>query len=80
MHRYLDKTGTNLGLVSQYCPHFVHLQGDQVENGKNDSPSFVQYLSSPFFMDSGDQRRTKVRHFFRPMRTKTSPDQDKTEN
>ena len=63
MHRYLDKKGTNLGLVSQYCPHFVHLQGDQVENGKSDSPSFVQYLSSPFYIDSGDQIRTKVGHF-----------------
>ena len=34
MNRCLDKKGTNLGLVSQYCPLFVQLQGDQVENEK----------------------------------------------
>ena len=49
MNRCLDKKGTNFGLVSQYCPHFVLLQGDQAENGKmiksHFCPTFVSHLS-----------------------------------
>ena len=63
MHRYLDKKGTNLGLVSQYCPIFVQLQGDQVENGKMFKSQLCPVFVLTIFMDSGDQRRTKVGHF-----------------
>ena len=80
MHRYLDKKGTNLGLVSQYCPLFVQLQGDQVENGKMIKSQLCPVFVLTIFHGLRGPNEDKSGTFLRPMRTKTSPDQDKTEN
>ena len=66
--------------LSQNCPLFVQLQGDQVENGK-----MIKFKLCPVFVLSifhglRGPNEDKSGTFFRPMRTKTSPDQDKTEN
>ena len=66
--------------LSQYCPLFVQLQGDQVENGK-----MVQsYLCSVFVLAINQRLRgsnvDKSGTVLRPMMTKTSQEQDKTEN
>ena len=80
MNRCLDKKGTNLGLVSQYCPLFVQLQGHQVENGKMIKSQLCPVFVLTIFHGLRGPNEDKSGTFLRPMRTKTSPDQDKTEN
>ena len=79
MNMCLDKQKTNLGLMSQYCPLFVQLQGDQVEKGKiiqsQLCPIFVLTICHGLRGPNEDKSGT----FLRPKKTKTSPDQDKTE-
>ena len=69
-----------MGQVSNFCPIFVPLQGDQVENG-----NMIQFYFCLVFVHTichgrrgpnGDKSGT----ILRPMRTKSSPEQDKTEN
>ena len=80
MNMCLDKLRTNLGLMSQYCPLFVQLQGDQVKNGKMIKSLLCPVFVLTIFHGLRGPNEDKIGTFFRPMRTKTSPDQDKTEN
>ena len=69
-----------MGQVSNFCPIFVPLQGDQVENGKmiqfHFCPVFVLTICDGLRGPNGDKSGT----ILRPMMTKSSPEQDKTEN
>ena len=69
-----------MGQVSNFCPIFVPLQGDQVENGKmiqfHFCPVFVLTICHGLIGPNGDKSGT----ILRPMMTKSSPEQDKTEN
>ena len=69
-----------MGQVSNFCPIFVPLQGDQVENGKMIQfyfcPVFVLTICHGLIGPNGDKSGT----ILRPMMTKSSPEQDKTEN
>ena len=66
--------------MSQYCPLFVQLQGDQVENGKMIHSqlclAFVLTICHRLRGPNEDKSGTLLSS----MMTKTSPDQDKSEN
>ena len=70
----MDNIGTPVLNLSSFCPGT--LQGDKVENGK-----IVQsYLCLVFVLAICRSNEDKSGTILRPMMTKTSPDQDKTEN
>ena len=70
----MDNIGTPVLNLSSFCPGT--LQGDKVENGK-----IVQSYPCPVFVLAiCRSNEDKSGTILRPMMTKSSPEQDKTEN